>query len=994
MKRILMTLITAILFFSGCVFASSGSLWGESLVKHTIPTNHFRVYYLNTNDTTKAIATEEVKKASVQYIYNDFKGIPSEDFGAFYIGEFYFEAGNYDFNIAKSWSDVRVYIDGKLVYLNDGFKVTKAMTKGKHTIEIEYLNNWHTTNFAFSFNPSKSDKNELPVSALVQDYWGTADFVDINIYEPDSFKNEIQLTLDNYDKPIVLFLRSYNTVNWVINNPHQVKIDKVILGSYYTTSTVESSTGTPLPHDFVSGFWYTSTDPKQIKEPGIYDWADYQYFGYDADKIIIDFKNRVTHKGLNPYIPSQKTIPSTNTTTTTTTPTNAASVQAPSSQAPSSQADSSMSNKMISASALLLQYKIISGDSQGNLNEDLYLNRAELAKLLCQLNKVSDTELRASNTQKFKDINKSAWYAPYINYCNAKGWLKGSSPSEFNPNSVVSQEMMSAVLLRLLDYKPVWGMATTTLNALLEVHVPVTTPNRITRGEAFKYIAGTLKLNHSSKNSLLETVLGYTSTSSDTNSPASFVGFTRPAGGYFTFVDGNGDPVPYSRAKIAPSDKNQLFQVDYSTFLLFESSGKLVDANPFWFGNRYSEGATDSVKTYQTLKNDRMVLVVDQDYKIIAKVPSTLYKGYRLKEATQNYLIVTDESLKTDYLLTLKGTMVAPLADKGAALKGSQQNPIEIVALNSKYLYIQDSQHKYLYDFQNRTLISPIALATDLKMISTDELLITGIDIKLANLRTKTTFTLDPKHKIPWIDWTYGEPAAAAFSETAGYKVGIDKTLKVTNFGNYTVNHLVGNIFSITSKAYELGIVTSSGKVLIKPSTNIWWNIGRTIQVDGEEDALVSSNGRVISLANKDLTYNEYYNFIKINHQYYDMDLNEIASAKIGGILKRFTNGYYYHLSNTYEQTICKPNGQVFIRGYFKAVDYSHGQQVFVYQGDRDYSVVDLKGYKISLFRQYKRIESAGKYLQAYDGDFTYLLDKEGTRIVTPIKGNITFFIP
>lgn len=124
--------------------------WGDDLnPRNEMPLNSFKAFYINTNNRKRVIATSHVKQVAIKYSYKDLHNIDSKDFGAYWVGLFEFtEDQELQFNVHLSWASTRIIVDGFVVYEGGSKgKIPYLFTEGKHKIEIEYTNNWHTTNF-------------------------------------------------------------------------------------------------------------------------------------------------------------------------------------------------------------------------------------------------------------------------------------------------------------------------------------------------------------------------------------------------------------------------------------------------------------------------------------------------------------------------------------------------------------------------------------------------------------------------------------------------------------------------------------------------------------------------------------------------------------------------------------------------------------------------------------------------------------------------------
>ena len=106
----------------------------------------------------RLIAKGHSKYIRIQYDYNEFKGIPSQDFAAYWVGWLNIpEAGEYEFAPKHAWAGVRITLDGRRVYegYNQSDSSTVQLEPGRYRLEVELTNYWHTTDFALTVNQLK-----------------------------------------------------------------------------------------------------------------------------------------------------------------------------------------------------------------------------------------------------------------------------------------------------------------------------------------------------------------------------------------------------------------------------------------------------------------------------------------------------------------------------------------------------------------------------------------------------------------------------------------------------------------------------------------------------------------------------------------------------------------------------------------------------------------------------------------------------------------------
>lgn len=206
--------------------------WGKYLnPKNDVPANRFKAFYINTNDPKNVIASETVEMISVNYPYNKFHDIDSQDFGAYWVGNYTFnQETGMQINISQSWAKTRVIIDGLIIYEGgNNAEIPFTFKKGTHKIEVEFMNNWHTTDFSVVIMPAQKRYKQDELQQALK-LGGDFDVWYVGIYESRQKDHSVDLVLKKSHKPVVLLLQSYETTIWKIKNPFKTEIAAVIVG--------------------------------------------------------------------------------------------------------------------------------------------------------------------------------------------------------------------------------------------------------------------------------------------------------------------------------------------------------------------------------------------------------------------------------------------------------------------------------------------------------------------------------------------------------------------------------------------------------------------------------------------------------------------------------------------------------------------------------------------------------------------------------------------
>lgn len=215
---------------------SAGKTWRTQFFPNgTPPLNAFKVFYFNTTQPTKTIATAQVDAIDINYAWSEGPGftIVSEDFGGYWIGDFVLSKDEeMTLNVSQSWAETRVILDGHLIYKgSDNISVNIQVPKGRHTLEIEHINNWHTVGFSASLRITSYVPKAITASEVNKinhkEVWYAG------VSESGATNNIVRLiSKTSNKKPKILFLSSYAPVKWDASSLKNTGIIGIIYNSY------------------------------------------------------------------------------------------------------------------------------------------------------------------------------------------------------------------------------------------------------------------------------------------------------------------------------------------------------------------------------------------------------------------------------------------------------------------------------------------------------------------------------------------------------------------------------------------------------------------------------------------------------------------------------------------------------------------------------------------------------------------------------------------
>ena len=226
-------------------FEYAKNRWITNLPPTDIPSNSYLARYFDKSDPYNIVKSEVVPKVSINYAWNKGPGftIDSQSFGAHWVGELIVnKKQNYSLRISESHSDFRININGYEVLTNKSRNHNSLVIEldpGSYQVEVEFLNNWHTTGFAMRLAPETKIYSFQEAQKKITSFSEEYDTWYAGVYESGTDNHSINLDLtEKAAKPIVLLLDSYDNVDWIINNIANTKIAYIAYSSYKTGTSV------------------------------------------------------------------------------------------------------------------------------------------------------------------------------------------------------------------------------------------------------------------------------------------------------------------------------------------------------------------------------------------------------------------------------------------------------------------------------------------------------------------------------------------------------------------------------------------------------------------------------------------------------------------------------------------------------------------------------------------------------------------------------------
>lgn len=96
---------------------------------------------------------------------------------------------------------------------------------------------------------------------------------------------------------------------------------------------------------------------------------------------------------------------------------------------------------------------LVSGTSATTFSPSATMTRGQFVTVLGRMDGVDTGNVSINN--KFHDVTRGAYYAPYVYWANANGIISGTSDSAFSPDTSITREQMATIVARYLAYKKV-----------------------------------------------------------------------------------------------------------------------------------------------------------------------------------------------------------------------------------------------------------------------------------------------------------------------------------------------------------------------------------------------------------------------------------------------------------------------------------------------------------------------------------------------------------
>lgn len=239
--------------------------WGKILnPTGEIPDTGFKAIYCDQLKPNKIIFQENVDSIAIKYNRHEFHNIDSENFAAYWVGKLKFSADTRkEISINQSWASSHIFIDGKLEYdgSNNNGVFIYEFTAGEHVIEVQYMNNYHTVKYKVTIQDviSQNYTEEEISSIFNKNKLQSPELYYVGVYESSAKDASIKVNLPETEHPVVLWLNSYEAIDWNINSPD--KLATVIINSYSPGSHIIGKEAEQI--FYLKGWWETYAESQK-----------------------------------------------------------------------------------------------------------------------------------------------------------------------------------------------------------------------------------------------------------------------------------------------------------------------------------------------------------------------------------------------------------------------------------------------------------------------------------------------------------------------------------------------------------------------------------------------------------------------------------------------------------------------------------------------------------------------------------------------------------
>ncbi|MDD3343605.1 MAG: hypothetical protein PHR87_08535 [Sulfurospirillaceae bacterium] len=162
--------------------------------------------------------------------------IEPDHFLGLWVGDFTFDKQSLkNIVLSISWAKAKVIVDGNVIFEGEhSTTLPYTFSKGKHRIEVEYINNYGQVDFLCDIQDSTQEIDTSFKTLLTP----KTKIYTVGLYGGWRNDHGLDLWLEKTDAPVVLFVASYHATHWNIKNAKTLKA--VVYNSHNPGSSVKT----------------------------------------------------------------------------------------------------------------------------------------------------------------------------------------------------------------------------------------------------------------------------------------------------------------------------------------------------------------------------------------------------------------------------------------------------------------------------------------------------------------------------------------------------------------------------------------------------------------------------------------------------------------------------------------------------------------------------------------------------------------------------------
>jgi len=633
----------------------------------------------------------------------------------------------------------------------------------------------------------------------------------------------------------------------------------------------------------------------------------------------------------------------------------------------------------------------------GQLNEGDELNRAQLAILVLRLNGMEEEASKFTEDQGFIDVPKNEWYYAYINFAKSKDLMNGIGDGKFDPDGVVSEEMVATVLMRALGHSPNWGAARSEM-AKMGIKPKVKNGENILRGEVFSYMYGTLKQKIKGKE---ETLADELKVVLEAEEAPVLIGRIYDRDNHkYNYVDTEGNPVDYQPEEKVYERETNYLKYEEAGYILYDKNDVMLSEQPFPIRKNYY--SNDSRERRDILLSPDAYIVIDKDRTILKQGNIVTPEGYELIDGTETYLVFKKSNnpkgealgIFPEIIHSIDGVELHPypIGTEEDYLKIDNELSVLLYRpINERYVsvnFVNRSQNGgypqggSVYDLEKKQFLAMIDYNQSFELIGLNEF------VQKRNWAALVANYYD-----------YRDESVVA-EEPRG--IGFDENLMQLSW-KYGSDYGVPYVYSSEdTEVRTYGLIDKSFKFIAEPIYDhiVDWGLNTYFEVgmDGKYGLLDNKGELVYAIEYDNVKYshtNQLITLIKGDENIYlDLDLKPADMSKYIEDKDVLTNGYVIKLNRgNYTHGLFDDKGnEVLPMG--GPLDYMEKAGVLVRRVGESHEILDLTGNVLPQFDGYASFYEVGAgRIGAYGSDgMGYVLDSDGEIVLGPYDSSIHYF--